>query len=195
MDVELENRAPLPTPRREGGGPLLTALARRHSTRHYTDRPLSPELLSDLLWAAFGINRPETGGRTAPSARDWREIDIYVAMADGAYRYEPEDHCLHHVLGRDVRLDTGLQEFVGTAAVDLVYVADLGRVAAAEAMERRFYCGADAGAIAQNVYLFCAAEGLATVVRGLLDRRALARTLSLGARQRVLLAQTVGFAA
>lgn len=195
MDVELENRVPLPAPRRDGGGPLLTALARRHSTRHYTDRPLSPELLSDLLWAAGGINRPETGGRTAPSARDWREIDIYAVTAEGAYRYEAESHCLHQVLGRDVRADTGLQEFVGTAAVDLVYVADLARVEAAGAMERRFYCGADAGAIAQTVYLFCAAEGLATVVRGLVDRRALARTLSLGARQRVLLAQTVGFAA
>lgn len=195
MNVDLENRVPLPAPRREGGGTLMTALARRHSTRHYTERPLSPELLSDLLWAACGINRPETGGRTAPSARDWREIDVYVALADGAYCYEPERHGLRRVLAHDVRADTGLQDFVGTAALDLIYVADLARMEVADPMERRFYSGADAGAIAQNVYLFCAAEGLATVVRGLLDRRALARTLGLGQRQRVLLAQTVGFAA
>ncbi|UGB39613.1 SagB/ThcOx family dehydrogenase [Frateuria soli] len=175
--------------------PLLNALARRHSTRLYTDHVLPPQLLSDLLWAACGINRPATGGRTAPSARNWHEIDIYLAAADGAWRYEPEGHCLQPVLASDVRASTGLQDFVGTAALELVYVADLSRMEVTEPLERRFYCGADAGAIAQNVYMFCAAEGLATVVRGLVDRRGLARTLGLGARQRVLLAQTVGFAA
>lgn len=195
MDIESKTRVPLPDHRTSGGMPLLSALARRHSTRLYTGHALSPQLLSDLLWAASGINRPATGGRTAPSARNWHEIDIYVAAADGAWRYEPEGHDLHPVLASDVRASTGLQDFVGTAALELVYVADLSRMEVADPLERRFYCGADAGAIAQNVYLFCAAEGLATVVRGLVDRRALARTLGLGARQRVLLAQTVGFAA
>lgn len=195
MDIERTRRVPLPAPATSGGMPLLSALARRHSTRVYTERALSPQLLSGLLWAAGGINRPATGGRTAPSARNWHEIDIDVAAADGAWRYEPEDHCLHAVLASDVRASTGLQEFVGTAALDLVYVADLSRMEVSDPLERRFYCGADAGAIAQNVYLFCAAEGLATVVRGLVDRHGLVRALGLGARQRVLLAQTVGFAA
>ncbi|SEI94747.1 SagB/ThcOx family dehydrogenase [Frateuria terrea] len=195
MDIEITNRIALSVPHKAGGMPLMMALSRRHSTRLYTDRPLSPQLLSDLLWAACGINRPATGGRTAPSARNWHAIDIYLAAADGAWRYEPEAHCLQRVLASDVRASTGMQEFVGTAALDLVYVANLARMEATDPLERRFYCGADAGAIAQNVYLFCAAEGLATVVRGLVDRRALATALGLGARQRVLLAQTVGFAA
>jgi SagB-type dehydrogenase family enzyme len=195
MEIEPKSRAALPEPRRSGGMPLLSALARRHSTRLYTGHGLSPQLLSDLLWSASGINRPATGGRTAPSAHNWHEIDIYVAAADGAWRYEPETHALQPVLASDVRAATGLQEFVGTAAVELVYVADLARMDVTAPLERRFYCGADAGAIAQNVYLFCAAEGLATVVRGMVDRRGLVRTLGLGARQRVLLAQTVGFAA
>lgn len=194
MDTEATNPPPLPVPRTTGGMPLLSALARRHSTRRYSDRALPGQLLSDLLWAAGGINRPETGGRTAPSARNWHEIDIYVVTAGGAYRYEPEGHCLHPVLAEDVRAATGLQDFVGTAPLELVYVADLARMEETAPLERRFYCGADAGAIAQSVYLFCAAEGLASVVRGLVDRRALVRVLRLGARQRVLLAQTVGFA-
>lgn len=195
MDIQIRSHGSLPAPHREGGMPLLSALARRHSTRVYNDRAVPEQLLSDLLWAACGVNRPETGGRTAPSARNWHEIDIYVATSAGAWRYGPEDHCLYPVLSRDVRASTGLQDFVGTAALELVYVADLARMEVTEPLERRFYCGVDAGTMAQNVYLFCAAEGLATVVRGLVDRNSLVRTLGLGARQRVLLAQTVGFAA
>jgi SagB-type dehydrogenase family enzyme len=195
MDIERKGRAALPNPRTSGGMPLLTALARRHSTRLYGGHPLSAQLLSDLLWAACGINRPATGGRTVPSARNWHEIDVYVATDEGTWRYEPERHCLLTVLAGDVRAATGEEGFVGTAALDLVYVADLARMDVIDPLERRFYCGADAGAIAQNVYLFCAAEGLATVVRGLVDRHRLVRTLGLGARQRVLLAQTVGYAA
>ena len=195
MDIERKSRAPLPGPRKSGGMPLLSTLARRHSTRLYTPHALPLQVLSDLLWAACGINRPATGGRTAPSTHNWHAIDIYVATADGAWRYDPEGHCLQAVLTGDVRAATGLQDFVGTAALELVYVADLARMEVPDPLERRFYCGADAGAIVQNVYLFCAAEGLATVVRGLVDRRGLARTLGLNARQRVLLAQSVGFAA
>lgn len=195
MDIERKSRMSLPAPRTSGGMPLLSAFARRHSTRVYADRALSPQLLSDLLWAAGGINRRATGGRTAPSVRNWHATDIYVAAADGTWRYEPEEHGLHAVLASDVRASTGMQDFVGTAALELVYVADLARMEVSDPLERRFYCGVDAGTIAQNVYLFCAAEGLATVVRGLVDRHGLVRTLGLGARQRVLLAQTVGFAA
>src|SRR5690242_21297164 len=97
MDIERKSSVPLPEPRRSGGMPLLSALGRRHSTRLYTGHALSPQLLSDLLWAADGVNRPATGGRTAPSARNWHEIDIYLAAADGAWRYEPEGHRLHAV--------------------------------------------------------------------------------------------------
>ena len=198
MNVEpesRESRVSLPHPRTSGGQPLLDVLGRRHSTREYSGRELSLQLQSDLLWASFGINRAESGGRTAPSARNWQEIDIYIARADGLFRYEPKPHGLQRVGTHDIRAATGMQDFVSQAPLNLLYVADLSKVDSTDPVERRFYCAADAGFIAQNVYLFCASEGLATVVRGLLDRRALAQIMQLHRRQRVLLAQTVGYAA
>jgi nitroreductase len=185
----------LPVPRMSGGKPLLTALAERHSTRDFSPRQIPPELLSDLLWAACGVNRVRTGGRTAPSAKNWRETEIYLARADGVFRYEPEAHRLLCVSRQDLRAATGMQEFVGTAPLNLVYVADLARVQSVDPLERRFYCTADAAFIAQNVYLFCASEGLACVVRGLVDRQGLAKALQLGHDQRVIMAHTLGYPA
>lgn len=193
MDITLPDSIELPRPQISGGMPLRDALAGRRSARAYGDRELSAQLQSDVLWSAFGVNRADSGGRTAPSARNWQEIDIYVTRADGAYRYEASQHRLQHVAAGDLRSLTGTQDFVATAALNLVYVADLSRVTASDAAERRFYCAADAGFIAQNVYLLCAAENLACVVRGLVDRRGLVRALRLGAQQRVILAQTVGY--
>lgn len=182
----------LPPPVTSGGGSLRDALLQRRSVREFSDRPLTQQMLSDLLWAADGVNRA-AGGRTAPSARNWQEIDIYAATAAGLFRYEPEGHRLHPVLSADVRAHTGLQDFVTRVPLNLIYVADLGRVSTADDSERRFYSGADAGFIAQNVYLFCASEGLATVVRGLVDRPEMARIMALGPQQRVLLAQSIGY--
>lgn len=185
----------LPAPKRTGGAPLFDALGRRRSTRSYSDRALRPQVLSDLLWCAAGVNRPEHGGRTAPSARNWQEIDVYVALADGAYVYEPRRHRLRLVDPADLRGCTGLQDFVPRASLNLVYVADLTKVGGIDPVERRFYTAADAAFMAQNVYLFCASEGLGAVVRGLVDRRAVAKAFHLGAHQRVILAQTAGYPA
>lgn len=194
LESPLESRVLLPAARTGGGQPLMVALGLRHSSREYDSREVPAQLLSDLLWAASGVNRAD-GGRTAPSARNWREIAIYVVKADGLFRYEPDDHSLLQVSARDVRASTGLQDFVGSAPLNLVYVADLAKVGDIDPLERRFFCAANAGFIAQNVYLFCASEGLATVVRGMVNRRELALTMQLRAQQRVLLAQTVGYAA
>jgi SagB-type dehydrogenase family enzyme len=183
----------LPPPQTTGGKPLMQALKERHSAREFADRPLAPQLLSNLLWAAAGVNRPESGKRTAPSARDWREIDIYVATADGAYMYDPNVHALKHVLARDVRALTGSQDFVAGAPLNLVYVADTRRMEGVSAEDVERYTAADTGLIAQNVYLYCASAGLNTVVRGLVDREALARVLKLAPSQRIVLAQTVGY--
>lgn len=183
----------LPSPRTGGGKPLMAALAARISTREFSVRKLPQQLLSDLLWAADGINRVQTAGRTAPSAKDWREIDIYLVREEGLDAYHPATHSLQQVLRRDLRLATGIQEFVGIAPLNLIYVADLTRVDVADDMERRFYCAADAAFIAQNVYLFCASEGLACVVRGAVNRRELAQAMQLKETQRVILAQTVGY--
>lgn len=185
----------LPAPRTVGGRPLLEAMAQRRTSRDYRPDPLPVQLLSDLLWCAFGVNRADDGGRTAPSAKNWREIQIYVVTAAGAAVHDPRTNRLCTFVDQDLRAETGMQDFVAVAPVNLVYVADLDRVDARDEEERRFYCAADAGCIAQNVYLFCASEGLGTVVRGLIDRRRLASLLRLRPRQRVVLAQTVGFPA
>lgn len=182
----------LPAPRRDGGLPLMRALAARHSAREFSPRALRDDLLADLLWAAFGVNRPD-GGRTAPSALDAQEIDVYVALPRGAYRYDARANALALVAASDVRRVTGYQDFVDDAPLDLVYVADHRRMAMVPVGQRESYASACAGAIAQNVYLFAASEGLATVIRAWIDREAIAGALGLAPDQQVLLAQTVGY--
>jgi SagB-type dehydrogenase family enzyme len=183
----------LPPPQTTGTVSLMQALRSRRSTREFSSRPLTQEVLSTLLWSAFGVNRPDSGGRTAPSAHNWQEIAVFAALADGAYRYDARDHTLRRVVAGDLRAATGLQDFVATAPLNLVYVADFGKMGDASADDRTFYASADAGFVAQNVYLYCAATGLACVVRGLVDRRKLAPALQLRVDQRIVLAQTVGY--
>ncbi len=182
----------LPPPRETGGKPLMEALQLRRSTRAYATRELPPQILSDLLWAAFGINRP-SGDRTAPYWRHIMVIDLYAAMADGVWLYEPKGHKLAPYLGDDIRADTGLQDFVATAPLNLIYVAHGERMGDIAAEERRLYASVDAGFIGQNVYLFCASEGLATVFRGAVDTAKLGRIMRLGAGQFVTFAQSVGY--
>lgn len=182
----------LPQPQTDAGSEFMQVLKLRKSTRSFLARPLPDNLLSDLLWAAFGINRPATGGRTAPSAHGWQEIDVYAALPDAVYRYEPRGNALVHAAAGDLRALTGTQDYVATAPLNLVYVADFSRMNATEE-DRDFFAATDAAVIAQNVYLFCAAKGLATVVRGLVDRRKLAPAMGLRPAQRIVLAQSVGF--
>ncbi|HXZ96209.1 MAG TPA: nitroreductase family protein [Burkholderiales bacterium] len=185
----------LPAPSTDTGRPLMKALKLRHSSREFSNRKLPQQVLSNLLWAAFGVNRAKTHGRTAPSAHDWEEIDIYVAAADGLYVYDAHRCLLRRLQAQDIRAQTGLQSYVADAPINLVYVADLSRMAEATEEEKAYYSGPDAGFIAQNVYLYCASEGLATVVRGMVDRKALAKLMKLTPNQRVVLAQTVGYPA
>jgi len=181
----------LPKPRNAGGMPLFDALAQRCSTREYSPRDLPLQLLSDLLWAAFGINRP-TGDRTAPYWRHVMVMDIYLAMKDGVWFYEPNAHTLLPHSTDDIRAETGLQDFVGVAPLNLIYVAH-GERMDVPAVERRLYASVDAAFIGQNVYLFCASEGLGTVFRGALDYMKLGRILKLPDEQFVTFAQTVGY--
>ena len=187
-----QNPVPLPPPQTTGGKPLMQVLKDRHSTREFSSQKLSPQTLSNLLWAAFGINRPDDK-RTAPSAMNWQEIDVYVATQDGLYVYDAKANALKPVLQQDVRGATGQQAFVKDAALDLVYVADLGKTGKAGGEDQIMYTAADTGFIAQNVYLFCASEGLAAVVRGSVDREAFAKTAKLRPNQKIILAQTVGY--
>ena len=185
----------LPKPQTEGGKPLMQVLKERTTIRTFSNQELPPQVLSNLLWAAFGINRADSGKRTAPSASNRQEIDIYVAMASGLYLYEAKEHVLKPVLAEDIRALTGTQAFVKDAPVNLVYVDDNTRGKRRDEEWRIFYGAADTGFIAQNVYLFCTSEGLATVVRGLVDRDALAKRMGLGPDQKVTLGQTVGYPA
>jgi SagB-type dehydrogenase family enzyme len=149
-------------------------------------------VLSSLLWAAFGVNR-RGGGRTAPSAINAQEIDVYVALPSGAYLYDAKEHRLRLVADKDLRRITGYQDFVDEAPLDLVYVADHSRMKLVPVDRRESYASVAAGAIAQNVYLFAAANGLATVIRAWIDRAAIAEALGLTHDEQVLLSQTVGY--
>jgi nitroreductase len=183
----------LPPPRPEFGTSLAQALKLRRSTREFAPRPLPPQVLSELLWSAYGVNRPATADRTAPSWRHARETEIFTAMADGVWRYDPIAHRLLPHLAADIRAQTGVQDFVGTAPLDLVFVADAEHLGGVAGTEQHRVAGADTGFIGQNVYLYCASEGLACVFRGSLDTDRLARTLRLPETQFVTFAQTVGY--
>ena len=181
----------LPGPQMEGGKPLMQALKDRMSQRTFGEEKLPLQTLSNLLWAAFGINRPD-GRRTAPSARNWQEIDIYVATPDGLFLWDARKNLLNPVVGRDVRGLTGTQPFVKEAAVNLVYVADYSKVTG-EGADKDIWVGADAGCISENVYLYCASEGLATVVRAYVDRETLGKEMKLKPEQKIMFAQSVGY--
>src|SRR3990170_4206358 len=156
----------LPVPQTSGGMPLMEALAKRQSIRSYSGQAISQQLLSDLLWAAFGINRPESGDHTAPSWRGSKETDIYVATAGGVWLYNPKAHDLRRHMAEDIRSKTSSMAFAGSAPVVLIYVADLTRMAKA-------------------------AAGLGTVIMGSVDREGLPKRLGLRNDQIVTFAQTV----
>lgn len=183
----------LPSPSTGDKGSLMAALQNRRSTRSFSSRPLPRQVLADLLWAAFGVNRPDTGYRTAPSPMSTQEIEIYVATAEGLFLYDARFHQLVRLSGNDIRSLCGTQGFVAHAPVNLVYVANLSKFGDMEEARKVFYSAADTGCISQNVYLFCAAFGLGTVVRDWIDRPPLAERMRLKEGQRIVLAQTVGY--
>jgi SagB-type dehydrogenase family enzyme len=178
----------LPHPDKTGGIPLMQALEKRRSDWSFSPDELDPQTLSDLLWAALGVNR-ENGNRTAPTARNRQEITVYCALRQGCYRYDPDRHRLEMVTEADLRAQTGRQGFVGEAPLNLIYVSDMSKASS------EFYAGCDTGFVAQNVYLCCASKGLATVVRGWVDRERLAEAMGISEPLRVVLCQTVGFPA
>ncbi len=189
----------LPPPDMKGGKPLMQCLGERQTNRAISPKKLPDDVLSNLLWAAFGINRPKSGKRTAPSAVNWQEIDIYVAMEEGLYLYNAKTHALDPVLKNDLRKETTRfiqpsRSAVAGAPLQLIYVADHSRVSfGVSDDDRKLYTAADTGFIAQNVYLYCASAGLASVVRGLVDRDELAKSMKLGDKQDIILVQAVGY--
>ena len=171
----------------------MQALKDRKTDRAFSVKELPQQMLSDMLWAADGINRSDSGRRTAPSAKNMQEVDIYVAKADGLYLYDAKANMLTPVLAGDIRALTGKQAFVKDAPVNLVFVADFSKMNDLNESDANFYAATDTGFISENVYLFCSSSGLATVVRAMVDKPALAKAMKLRPDQKVILTQTVGY--
>ncbi len=182
----------LPKPQTDGGKPLMQALKDRKTSREFSPEKLPLQVLSNMLWAANGVNRPD-GKRTAPTAMNKQEIDVYVALEQGLYLYDANAHILLPVLAGDIRAATGKQPFVKDAPINLVFVADYAKMGSVPDDQKEFYAATDTGFISQNVYLYCASEGLATVVRGYVDKQVCHSAMKLRADQKIILAQTVGY--
>lgn len=180
-------------PQTEKGKSLMKALEERRTTREYSDRAMSLQDISNVLWAANGINRVKEMKHTAPTAVNWQEIDVYVVLSKGIYLYNPLDSTLYPVIGGDLREQAGTQEYVKTAPLNLIYVADYSKMKNAEEARKESYASADAAFIAENVYLFCAAFDMGCVVRASVDREKLSATMKLRPEQKIVLGQTLGF--
>lgn len=184
----------LPAARRTGGMPIMEAFAARRSSRDFDPgRELDMQTLSDLLWAAWGINR--TKGRTAPSSHNRQEIELYVFLKSGVYRYNPVEHSLIGLFAEDLRAATGTQPFVGEAPVEIALISDTTKITGKTPQGVIESTYADTGFICQNIYLFCASQGLSTVARALIPKEELAARLGLAAGQIITLIQTVGYPA
>ncbi len=183
---------PLPQPQKTGGMPLMEALQNRRSQRSFSEKELPLQTLSNLLWAAYGINRPGDK-RTVPSAMGWNEFDIYLVQPDGWYWFNPQKHTLVKKGNADLRKLACTQKYGQAAPLNLVYVADYSRMENADEEEKPLYAAKDVGFISQNVYLFCASEGLATVVRASVNKEDLREKMNLPSEQHIVLGQTVGY--
>ena len=184
----------LPEPQTEIGKPLMQALKLRQSSRSFDTELLPLQEISNILWAADGINRPESGKRTSPSARNWQEIDVYAVTKDGAFLYNAKQNSLLPVAKGDIRGLCGLQDFVASAPLNLVYVSDYSRINSNDNDEiKLMWTTAAAGFCVQNVYLYCASQGLSVVVRGLINKSKLSEALALSPDQKIILSQTVGY--
>ena len=183
----------LVAPQPGAGSPLIQLLWKRKSSREFSPKPLSTEVLSNLLWAGFGINRSD-GKRTAPSAMNRQDVDIYVILSDGTYLYDAKANQLKLIVAEDLRGLAGTQPYVKEAPVNLIYVSDYAKMGEKVPNELKILLsGAHAGFISQNVYLYCASEGLATVVRAFIDIPALSKAIKLRPEQKIILGQSVGY--
>lgn len=184
----------LPDPQLDRGKPLMQAFKERQSVRTYADREIPLQEMANLLWAANGINRKESGKRTVPTARNRQEIDVYVSNKEGLFRYDAQEHALVTIHNRDIRSMTGTQAYVATAPLNLIIVADLDKIGS-DRQSNLQTANIDAGFVAQNVYLYCASENMAAVVRGSVNRDLLAVEMGLTPNQYIVVAQTVGYPA
>ena len=184
----------LPKPNLNRNSEVMEAFANRHSTREYAAKALTLTDLSDLLWAANGINRPEEGKRTAPSAMNKQDVDVYVVLPEGTYLYDGKAHQLNLVAEGDHRgAVAGGQAFVKSAPVSLLLVSDLSRLGDAKNTHTQLMGAVDAGIVSQNISIFCSAAKLATVPRASMDTAKLKSVLKLTDTQLPLMNHPVGY--
>lgn len=190
----------LPAPRKTDGMPLMEALDKRHTDRDFTSEGITVQQLADVLWAAYGVNRPD-GKLTVPSAMAFYPLTVFAVLKDGIYVYSPQANTLTLVKTGDYRKETGTQDFVANASLNLLFFADfdkyrsddeeVNRLMADDSIRTRFAL-LDTGHCSQNVYLYCASEGLKCVTRGSVDGNALKTLLGLGDNWHFMLAESVG---
>jgi SagB-type dehydrogenase family enzyme len=184
----------LPAPALKEDKPFMQVIKERKSSREFADKELSLQDLANVLWCANGVNRPESGHRTAPSAMNKQDIEVYAVLKNGVYLYDATKHVLIPVAAGDFRKETGMQEFVATAPLNLVYVSDFAKFdMVKERADKVWMASLDAGHCSQNVYLYGADAGLGVVVRASVDKAKMAGTLKLKDTQEVMIAQTVGY--
>ena len=174
----------LPEPTRNGGMPLMEAVNNRQSSREFTDATLTHQQLSDMLWIACGYNRPDK--RTVATALNREEMSAYVITPEAVYRYEPKENKLIHINSGDHRSVSAMQDYAKEAPLNVALVADLAK------QDKDIFAGMTVGAMSNNIYLWCASEGLKTVVRASFDQEGLKKALKLNDKETVLLVQTVG---
>jgi len=182
----------LPEPKKTGGMPLMEALSNRATSRSFDTKPISLQQLSNLLWAAYGINRPD-GKRTAPSSHNIQESDIYVLLKTGVYLWDPKTNLLNHQSEEDVRSLAGMQDFIQSAPVQLILVANIANMGYGTEAEKMNTASLDVGYISQNIYLYCASAGLATGARSSIDRVILGQKLKLKPSQFIIIAHSIGY--
>lgn len=185
---------PLLKPDLSSGMTVMTALSLRASSSEFDTTSLKLQDLSDLLWAANGINRPESGKRTAPSAMNARDIDVYAFMKSGSYLYDAKGHVLNRVAGGDNRsLVAGQQLNFASAPVMLLLVSDVSRFPRGDDSLKVIWAAEDAGIVSQNISLFCASAGLLTRPRASMDQAKLRELLKLKDTQYLMLNNPVGY--
>lgn len=192
--IQAEENIILPVPALNPDKPLMQALKERQSRREFDDKAISAQDLSNILWCANGINRPDIGKRTSPSAKNAQDVDIYVITRDGAYLYDAQKHELALIASGDHSLDAGTQPFVASAPLNLIYVSDLAKFDFMKEREDRLVAASvDAGHCSQNVYLYGAAANLAVVTRMSVPKQRAAELLKLRPEQYIVIGQTVGY--
>jgi len=183
----------LPEPDKAGGMPLMQAINERHSSRNFVDKALTKQQLSELLWVAYGINRPASGKHTIPTSRNHQDIEMYLTTKDGVFKYLPEEHALSQISNEDKRKLAGMQNFVKDASVNLIYVSDFDKLGNSSNEIKTMTAATHCGFIGQNVYLYCASEGLISVFRAMIDKEKAAGLLQLEGNKHVIYSQSVGY--